>query len=82
MQPHLRMAFLSACCLPISCRKGLSFDAFLSSHQDIDPGAAAAAGVSRTWPQSAAALPAADDFDWQGDQPLHLPQARRQFVLS
>jgi len=43
--------------------------------QDIDPGPAAAAGVSRTWPQSAGALPAAEAFDWQGDRPLHLPQA-------
>lgn len=42
--------------------------------QDIDPGPAAAAGASRTWPQSAGALPAADAFDWQGDQPLRLPQ--------
>lgn len=39
----------------------------------MDP-AAAAAGVSQTWPQSAGALPSADAFDWQGDRPLRLPQ--------
>lgn len=42
---------------------------------DINLGTAAqAAGISRTWPQSAGALPVEDSFDWQGDQPLRLPK--------
>ena len=31
-------------------------------------------GLAATWPQAACSLPGPrPDFDWEGDQPLHLP---------
>lgn len=42
--------------------------------QAVTSSAAQSAGVSRTWAQSAGAIPTGEAFDWQGDQPLRLPQ--------
>ncbi len=42
--------------------------------QDVTSDVARSAGVSPTWPQSGGALPTGEAFDWQGDQPLRLPQ--------
>jgi len=40
----------------------------------VTSSAAQSAGVSPTWAQSAGAIPTGEAFDWQGDQPLRLPQ--------
>lgn len=42
--------------------------------QAVTSSAAQSAGVSPTWAQSAGAIPTGEAFDWQGDQPLRLPQ--------
>jgi isoamylase len=44
---------------------------------DLAYGTPGVAGVARTWPQAAGALPhpAIDAYDWEGDTPLRLPAA-------
>ena len=41
--------------------------------QDLDYTSEATLGVAPTWPQMAACLPSAAQFDWEGDAPLHIP---------
>ena len=40
---------------------------------DLPYGSPGVVGLARTWPQAAAALPAPDAYDWEGDRPLGLP---------
>ena len=42
--------------------------------QDVKYGPGGAAGLARTWPQHACALPSPGDaFDWEGTRPLNTP---------
>ena len=50
---------------------------FCRGQQDLDYKSPHVLGLAATWPQAACSLPRphpeSPDFDWEGDQPLHLP---------